>query len=98
MTPLLDIAVHIEKSPGIWRCLPNEKRSARFYPAHGLLLKFRRQKIAGVKVRGGSGPAGVFPLSLGRQAVFQIVHIRKPLAVGLGIVPTHKDDCLIVIC
>ena len=54
------------------------------------------QVIASVILAGGAGPAGVFPFGLGRQTVGPTFFLGQPLTELHRIVPTDKDNRLIV--
>src|SRR3972149_2561822 len=70
MAPLLDIAVHVKKAPGVRRSLSDLERNGDRSPFLFLmLLKTAWQILSGKERRGCSRPAGVFPFGLSREPI-----------------------------
>lgn len=99
VNPFFDVAVHVIQTPGVRRRLPynGRDRLGRRIPALRRVFQKRgRQGVAGVEVRLGSRPRGVFPLRFRGQPVGLVLFLRQPLAKLVCVRPTDKHDRFVV--
>ena len=107
-----DVAVHVEEAEGIGREAAHRRSEGKKPSCVGsarpptaasaasasktLATRARKRVVAAVVLAVRAGAAGVFPFGLGGQPVVPAFHAAQPARQGLGVVPGHVDDRVLV--